>query len=247
MSKPVVCIPCNRIEFQKAPTHAVKNQYVRPLLEIVDCIPVLIPAIGENFDLKSIAHWIDGILLTGSTSNVCPTRYGAKREFEEHDLDISRDETTLPLIQSAIEMDIPLFAICRGFQEMNVALGGTLHQFVQKIPGKKDHRADYTLPMDEWYLPDKHKIHSQKGGVFERLGLPTEFFVNSIHQQGIDRLGTGLFVEGIAEDGIIEAISVPGKRFIFGAQWHPEGDFWVNPPDKILFEEFGRALRKNKK
>ena len=117
MSKlPIVCIPCNRIEFQKASAHLVKHQYVNALLEVVKCVPLLIPAIGDKFDLKSIAGKIDGILLTGASSNVCPTNYGAERVFDEHDLDKDRDETSLPLIRAAIKMDIPLFAICRGFQ-----------------------------------------------------------------------------------------------------------------------------------
>lgn len=242
-SLPIVCIPCNRIEYQKASSHLVKHQYIRPLLEIVKCVPLLIPAIGKDFDLKSIAGKIDGILLTGSSSNVCPAYYGAEREFEGRDLDTDRDETTLPLIRSAIELDMPVFAICRGFQEMNVACGGTLHQFVQKQPGKLDHRGDYSLPVKEQYEIQKHKIRSQKGGMFERLGLPQEFITNSLHQQGVDKPGSGLFVEGISEDGLIEAFSVPKKRFVLGTQWHPEGDFWLNPTSVALFEAFGRALR----
>lgn len=243
-SLPIVAIPCNRIEYQKASSHLVKHQYVKPLLEIVKCIPILIPAIGKDFDLKSIAGKIDGLLLTGSSSNICPDIYGSKREFEEGDLDKDRDETTLPLIRTAIEIDMPLFAICRGFQEMNVACGGTLHQYVHKLPGKMDHRGDYSLPVIEQYERQKHKINSQKGGMFEKLGLPAQFTCNSVHNQGVDKLGKGLFVEGISEDGLVEAVSVPGKRFILGTQWHPEGDFWMNAADKILFEGFARALRR---
>lgn len=241
---PVVCIPCNRVEFERASAHLVKHQYVRPLLEIVKCVPLLIPAVGADFDLKSIAGKIDGLLLTGSISNVCPSHYGAAREFEERDLDIHRDATTLPLIRAAIEMDMPVIAICRGFQEMNVALGGTLHQHVHKQQGKLDHRGDYSLPVKEQYEVQKHKMRRQKGGMFERLGLPEEFSTNSLHQQGIDKLAPGLFVEAVcSDDGLIEAVSVPGKRFILGTQWHPEGDFHLNPVSRALFEEFGRVVR----
>lgn len=242
-SLPVVCIPCNRVEYQKASSHLVKHQYIRPLLEIVKCVPLLIPAIGRDFDLKGIAGKIDGLLLTGSTSNVCPTHYGAVREFEEHDLDKDRDDTALPLIKTAIGMDIPLFAICRGFQELNVACGGTLHQRVQNQPGKLDHRGDYSLPVKEQLERRAHKIHAQKGGLFERLKLPAEFAANSSHEQGIDQLASGLFAEGISEDGLIEAVSVPKKRFMMGVQWHPEGDFWLNSTSVTLFEGFGLALR----
>ncbi len=242
-NKPLICIPCNSIEFQQVPAHAVKHSYVQPILEIVGGVPLLIPAIGNDFDLKSIAHRIDGLLLTGASSNVCPTHYGATRAFEEHDLDKGRDATSLPLIRAAIELDIPLFAICRGFQEMNVACGGTLHQFVQKLPGKLDHRADDALEEKESYKLQRHKIRTQKGGLFERIGLPQEFTSNSLHQQGIDKLAPGLFVEGVCEDGLIEAVSVPGKRFILGTQFHPEGDFRLNPTSLKLFEGFAEALR----
>ncbi|MBI3441645.1 MAG: gamma-glutamyl-gamma-aminobutyrate hydrolase family protein [Proteobacteria bacterium] len=240
---PIVCIPCNRVEYQKASSHLVKHQYVRPLLEIVKCIPLLIPAIGKDFDLKSIAGKIDGLLLTGSSSHVCPSNYNTERTFDEHELDIDRDETTLPLIRTAIEIDMPLFAICRGFQEMNVACGGTLHQHIHNLPGKLDHRGDYSLPVKEQYEVQKHKICTQKGGLFERLGLPAEFTANSLHQQGVNKLAPSLFAEGISEDGLAEAVSMPKKRFVLGTQWHPEGDFWLNPSSVKIFEGFAKALR----
>jgi len=245
MSLPVVCIPCNHVkEPEGAPIYAVRDQYVRPLVEIVKCVPLLIPALGKNFSLKSIAHKIDGILLTGAPSNVNPGIYGAEREFDEQWVDSDRDETDLPLIRDAIEMDIPLFGICRGFQEMNVACGGTLHQFVHNLPGKRDHRPPKDVSRAQQYEMHQHNIHSQKGGLFERLDLPAEFSVNSLHNQGVNKLGANLYVEGISEDGLIEAFSVPGKRFIFGTQWHPEGDFWMNAVSKKLFEEFARVLYK---
>lgn len=241
---PIVCIPCNHAEWQEAPSHVVKHQYIRPLLEIVKCIPLLIPAIGTFFDLKSVAGRVDGLLLTGAASHVNPEHYGAQREFREPDLDVERDATSLPLIRSAIEMDMPVFAICRGFQEMNVACGGTLHQHVHKQPGKLDHRANRTLAIKERYEERRHEVTTQKGGMFERLALPASFQVNSLHQQGIDKPAPGLFVEAVSEDGLIEAVSVPKKKFALGTQWHPEGDFWLNPVSVTLFEEFGRALRK---
>ena len=244
-SLPVVCIPCNHItEPEGMPIYAVRDQYVRPLVEIVKCIPLLIPALGKNFSLKSIAHKIDGILLTGAPSHVNPSCYGAPREFEESSLDTDRDETDLPLIRDAIDMDIPLFAICRGFQELNVTCGGTLHQFVHQQPGKRDHRPPQGVTGAKRYEVHQHSIHTQKGGLFERLALPQEFTVKSLHQQGVDKLGAGLYVEGLGDDGLIEAVSMPGKRFIFGTQWHPEGDFWMNPVSRKLFEEFARSLHQ---
>jgi putative glutamine amidotransferase len=243
---PVVCIPCNHVKEPKgAPIFAVRDQYVRPLVEIVKCVPLLIPALGPKFRLKDIAHKIDGILLTGAPSNVHPDNYGAAREFEDEYVDTDRDETDLPLIRDAIAMDMPLFAICRGFQEMNVSLGGSLHQYVHKLPGMGDHRAPQDVPEGEKYLTHKHTVRVQPGGMMERLRLPQSFTTNTLHNQGVDRLGDGLFVEAVcAEDGLVEAVSVPGKRFIFGTQWHPEGDFWVNPVSTALFEEFARAVRE---
>lgn len=246
MSKrPVVCIPANRVEFENASGHAIKHQYVRPLTDVVDAVPLIIPAIGPEFNLREIADRIDGILLTGSPSHVNPEIYGAPREFEDSFLDLNRDATDIPLIKEAIALDIPLFGICRGFQELNVACGGTLHQFVHNLPGKFDHRAPQDVPPAERYHVQKHSVRTNKGGLFERWGLPETFTCNSLHNQGVDKLGAGLFVEGVcAEDGVIEAVSMPGKRFIFGTQFHPEGDFFMNPVSKRLFEEFARALRK---
>ncbi len=248
--KPIVCILANNVLHNKSPVQAVKQQYITPLVEVVDAAPLLLPAIGKSFSLKSIASRIDGLLLTGSPSHVDPANYGCKRIFEDDRLDTMRDATSLPLLRDALELDIPTLAICRGFQEMNVAFGGTLHQFVHKLPGKLDHREpeEYRKPENsgakEQYERQAHNIRAQTGGLFERLNLPQKFVTNSLHTQGVDRIGDGLFIEGICEDGLIEAFSVPGKRFFLGVQWHPEGDFRRNPVSKMLFEAFGRVLRE---
>ena len=244
---PVVAIPANFLEFRDAPSHIAKNTYIHALMDVAKCLPIIIPAIGKKFDLKNIAGRIDGILLPGATSNVCPSNYGADREFDEEDLDVERDKTNLPLIRAAIKMDIPLFAICRGFQELNVACGGTLHQHVENLPGKLDHRRNKALPLNEQFLELRHKVHVQKGGIFEKLGLPKEFKTNSLHQQGVNKLGKGLRIEGISEDGIVEAVSYPKKRFVMGVQWHPEADYWLNPSNKKLFEAFAKVLHGKKR
>ncbi len=238
---PIVAVPCNMMEYQGSRVHFVRQTYVRALVKVVKCVPLLIPATGDGFRLDSLAGRIDGVLLTGAASNVCPDHYSGTREFDEDLLDTARDATTLPLIRDAIAMDMPLFAVCRGFQEMNVALGGSLHQFVHKQPGKHDHRPK-DLPFKEKYEHQTHKVDVRKGGIFEKLKLPASFTVNSIHNQGVDRLADGLFVEAVAEDGLVEAVSIPGKRFILGTQWHPEGDYWLNEADRILLESFGSIL-----
>lgn len=236
MKKPVVIIPCNRAEFQQASSHIVKHQYVRPLVEIVGATPLLLP-VGVGVSFADIADIADGLLLTGATSHLAPCHYGAAQEFGDEDLDTERDTTTLPLISAALAADLPVFAICRGFQELNVVLGGTLSQAVAG-----HHHTIKGAPLSLQYETSRHAVQTQKGGLFDRLALPDTFGVNSLHTQGINRLGTGLQVEAISEDGLIEAVSVPGKRFALGVQWHPEGDFWLNPADRLLFEGFARSL-----
>lgn len=244
-SKPIVLIPCNRVEFEKTSAHVVKHQYIRPLIEIAGATPLLVPAIGaENMDIGALLDMADGVLLTGSPSHVAPKNYGAPQEFGNCELDLDRDSTTLPLIRAILEADKPLIAICRGFQELNVACGSTLIQRVHETPGYLDHRANKNLTVAAQYEEQRHKVTTQKGGMFEKLGLPTSFTVNSLHQQGVATPSPSLFIEGIAEDGLIEAVSVPGKRFALGTQWHPEGDFWMNDADRLIFEGFVHSLVK---
>jgi len=121
-------------------------------------------------------------------------------------------------------------------------MGGSLHQKIQELPGKRDHREPQSTNLKIVYETAAHKVHSEKGGMFEKMGLPATFDVNSLHQQGVDRLGDGLFVEAVSDDGIIEAVSIPGKRFILGVQWHPEGNFESNPTSRKIFEAYGAAV-----
>jgi putative glutamine amidotransferase len=241
--QPLILIPGNIIEYNGLPAHAIRDTYVRAVVEVIKGVPLMIPAIGKDFDFAAIAGQIDGILLTGSPSHVAPAAYGAKQVFDDKELDTARDATTLPLIKKAIEMDKPVMAICRGFQELNVAMGGTLHQRIHEIPGKKDHRGAKDQPLKVVYETQAHKVISQKGGVFERLALPHEFTVNSLHQQGVDKLGAGLYVEAISDDGIIEAVSVPNKKFVVGTQWHPEGDWYLNKTSERILTAFGDIVR----
>lgn len=242
--KPVVCIPGNIIQYSDLPVHMVRESYVRAVSDVAGCVPLIIPAIGKDFNFSDIADKIDGILLTGSSSNVAPSCYGARQCFEDKYLDLARDATTLPLIRQAIEMDMPVMAICRGHQELNVATGGTLHQQIQELPGKLDHREPKDMSLKTAFETLAHKVSVQKGGILERIGLPPEFSVNSIHQQGVDKLGNGLFVEAVAPDGVIEAVSVANKNFILGVQWHPEGDVALNPISVRILEAFGAEVRK---
>jgi putative glutamine amidotransferase len=158
--------------------------------------------------------------------------------------DPARDAVALPLLRAAVKADLPVLAICRGIQELNVALGGTLHQNLHLVPGRLDHRAPKIEALDERYAHRAHSVALTAGGVFEKLAGARELTVNSLHSQGIDRLGSRLFVEGIAPDGQIEAVSLPQARFIVGVQWHPEFRFADDPFSAKLFAAFGVACRE---
>lgn len=241
--QPIILIPGNVIDYNGLPAHAIRDTYVRAVIDVIKGIPLMVPAIGREFDFDAIAAKVDGILLTGSPSHVAPAIYGAQQVFDNKELDTARDETTLPLIRRAIEMDMPVMAICRGFQELNVALGGTLHQRVHELAGKKDHRGAKDKPLKQVYETQAHKVIAQKGGVFEKLRLPHEFTVNSLHQQGVDKVGKGLHIEAVSDDGVVEAVSLPAKKFIVGTQWHPEGDWYLNDTSKAILSAFGDVVR----
>lgn len=240
--KPIVGIACNVSDLGGLPAHTARDTYIRALTQVSDCTPLLIPALGAHFSFADIADVVDGLLMTGSPSHVSPALYGKPQEFENEYLDCARDATTLPLIKTAIEADVPLLAICRGFQELNVTMGGTLHQKVHELPGKLDHRGRKDMPLGKVYELQAHKVTVQKGGLLERFGLPATFTVNTLHQQGVDTPAPALTVEAVSEDGIIESLSIPSKRFVLGTQWHPEGDFHLSATSRRIFEVYGEAL-----
>jgi putative glutamine amidotransferase len=192
-------------------------------------------------DIGAILEAADAILLTGSRSNVAPEHYGEESPIKPDALDPFRDALTLPLIRAAVERKTPLFAICRGFQELNVALGGSLHQAVHDVDGHKDHRARYELPLDEMYGP-VHTV-SLRGRLRDWVGSD-KLMVNSLHWQGIARLADGLKPEAFAEDGLVEAVRGPDDAaFCLGVQWHPEWGAKLNPVSASLFRRFGAAAR----
>lgn len=210
-------------------------------------VPLMVPG-GRPQELLAALEVIDGVLLTGSPSNVHPDHFDEPVHNEELPLDPVRDAWTLPLIREALERGIPLLAICRGLQEVNVALGGSLHQAVQEQPGHMDHRADESLPVEEEYGLS-HAIHIQPAGLLDRVleGLPhgvrdgMSVRVNSLHGQGVKRLAEGLRTEALAPDGVVEAFSRPGAGFNLCLQWHPEWLAHENPVSQRIFEAFGQA------
>ncbi|MBV9782509.1 MAG: gamma-glutamyl-gamma-aminobutyrate hydrolase family protein [Acidisphaera sp.] len=218
--------------------HAAPARYGAALMGGAGAIPVLIPPVGEAE--LALLDRLDGLLLNGSPSNVEPSRYGADEDLTPDRHDPHRDATTLLLVRAALARGMPVLAICRGIQELNVALGGTLHQQIQTVPGRFDHRAgDGTL--DEQYSP-RHDV-TLSGSLARMLGA-TGIRVNSLHEQAIDRLGEGLAAEALAPDGTIEGVRVldaPG--FAYAVQWHPEWRYAEDAASVALFRAFGDACR----
>jgi putative glutamine amidotransferase len=223
--------------------HCVGEKYIKAVVDGADAIAVLLPALGDAMSLTELLNDCDGILLTGSPSNVEPHRYGGPASAQGTWHDPERDATTLPLIPQVIAAGMPLLAICRGFQEMNVAFGGTLWQKLHEVEGLSDHAEDKNAQLDEQYGP-VHSVSLTPGGHLSQLAGSNELTVNSLHSQGVQTLGQGLEVEARAPDGVIEAFSVRNAQaFALGVQWHPEWKFAENPFSRALFAAFGQAAR----
>ncbi|HYC63689.1 MAG TPA: gamma-glutamyl-gamma-aminobutyrate hydrolase family protein [Reyranellaceae bacterium] len=227
--------------------HTVGEKYVNAAIQAVGGVPLLIPAIGATVGhgLDRILDALDGVLLSGSPSNVEPHHYEGEPSRAGTAHDAARDATTLPLIRRALERGIPLFAICRGLQEVNVALGGTLHQLVHEVPNRRDHRSPKTPSMDDNYAP-AHHVDIVEGGLLHRLVGERRVMVNSLHAQGVDRLAPRARLEAVADDGQVEAFSVPdAPGFALCLQWHPEHKAQENPVSKKLFDAFAKACHEH--
>ena len=238
---PLIGIPSCLRSTDERYYHAVNERYPSAVVEAAGCLPLLIPALGPRIDVAVLLGRLDGLLITGSPSNVEPYHYGGppSREGTLHDPD--RDATTLPLIREAVRRDLPILAICRGIQELNVALGGTLHQRIFEMPGRFNHRRRRgPMSLDQRYGP-AHSVTLAPDGLLTTLAGVGEIMVNSLHGQGVDCPAPGLLVEAVAPDGQIEAVSLPGARFVVGVQWHPEYKPLDNPFSRALFGAFAQA------
>ena len=243
-TKPVIGIPADRRLLDPHPFHIVGEKYATAIRDGADGLPFLIPALGDSIDTATILHHVDGILLTGSPSNVEPHHYDGEESRPGTLHDPHRDETTLPLAELALEEGVPLFALCRGFQELNVVLGGTLHQHVHEVEGYHNHRENPDDPLDVQYGP-AHDVHLVAGGLLHRLAGTDTVRVNSLHSQGIARLADGVSVEAVADDGLIEGFRVDGaKAFALALQWHPEWKVMEDRFSMTIFEAFGDACRE---
>jgi putative glutamine amidotransferase len=222
--------------------HTVNDEYVTALRDGAGALPLLIPSTDAPLDIRAVLEAVDGLLFTGAPSNVAPCHYGQSAR-PGTELDEVRDATTLPLLRAAIEKGKPLLAVCRGFQELNVALGGSLHQHVHELPGRLDHREPQDASRDEEYAP-AHGVAIIPGGVLAALSGMTHAMVNSLHHQGVDRLAPVLTVEAVAPDSQIEAVSMPNaKGFLLGVQWHPEWNMAADQLSRAIFSGFGASLK----
>lgn len=241
VKRPVIGLPADRRMIGHHPFHAVGEKYLVAVAEAAGAVPLLIPALGDRVAADEILDVVDGLVFTGSPSNVDPVLYSGPASVPGTLHDAARDSTTLPLIPAAVERGIPVFGICRGFQEMNVAFGGTLHQRLYEVQGLNDHREDETQPLDVQYGP-AHDVVLESGGFLRGLAGTDRIRVNSLHSQGVDRLGAPLVVEARAPDGVVEAFRVKNaRRFALAVQWHPEWKVMSNDFSRALFAAFGVA------
>jgi putative glutamine amidotransferase len=241
--RPLIGIPADRRVIGLHPFHGVGEKYARAVLDAADAVPVLIPAMAREMGMDELVERLDGMLFTGSPSNVEPHHYKGPPSAPGTLHDPARDAMTLPLIRKAVEAGVPVLGICRGFQEMNVAFGGTLHQKLHEVPGHMDHRDDESQPIEVQYGP-AHDVTLEPGGLLRSLAGTDRLVVNSLHSQGVDQLGPGLEVEARAPDGVVEAFRVPrARRFAVAVQWHPEWKVMDNPFSRALFAAFGDASR----
>ncbi len=238
---PVVGVICDREIIGPHAFHIAGDKYLQALISTSNCLPLLIPALADEETLNQLMGMLDGILLTGGYSMVDPLRYQEEAAISGTKLDTARDNTSIPLVVKAVEQGMPVFGICRGFQEMNVAFGGSLHQELHQHAQFFEHREDKNVSLDEQYS-DSHKVKLTTNGKLAEILGESAINVNSLHTQGVDHLANNLLIEAVAEDGLVEAFSVVSARtFAMAVQWHPEWKSTDNPYSTKLFHAFGQA------
>jgi putative glutamine amidotransferase len=224
--QPLICVTANAMESaeRRRPLHATGVRNVHALLKMVDCIPVLLPPVGAAVNINELVSRMDGFVLPGGRANVEPHHYGGPEFPADEPIDPGRDAIVLPLVRACIAARVPVFGICRGIQEINVALGGSLHYRIHELPGKNDHRRPrHEDATQEEIFRLNHLVKLTAGGLFQSLTGHDEMMVNSLHGQGVDRLGEGLVVEATSPDGVIEGLRYnDDAQFIVGVQWHAE-------------------------
>lgn len=244
LRKPVVLMTMGTQERKGHDYQVMTHKYIRPLVEHGGCVPLLVPTCCGTDDLEQYLDMADGVYLTGAGSNIDPALYGQENQTPGKAQDRDRDLFDLPLVQLAIARGLPIFGICRGMQEINVALGGDIYQTVYAEPGFNDHRENPEDPVDVQYSA-VHSVHLAEGSWLQALLGTDDIRVNSLHGQGLKTLGDGIEALAVAEDGLVEAIHAPSlSPFLFAVQWHPEWQAAQNPDSVKLFQAFGEACRK---
>ena len=242
--KPIIGVPADRRVLDPHPFHMAGEKYLRAVVEAADAVPLIIPVLADQLAIDELVDQVDGVMLTGSPSDIEPHHYGHQDDDPGALRDPHRDALTLPIAKHALETGVPLFAICRGFQELNVVLGGTLHQKVHAVEGYHNHKENPDDPLDVQYGP-AHPVTLVEGGMLERLAGVPEVVVKSLHGQGIKKLADGVTVEAVADDGLIEAFSVDAAEgFGLAVQWHPEWRASENEFSSAIFKAFGDACRE---
>ncbi|WP_419903218.1 gamma-glutamyl-gamma-aminobutyrate hydrolase family protein [Kiloniella sp.] len=224
------------------PYHSVDDKYLRAVSLSAQSMPVIIPALGNLLDIPNLISNLDGIMLTGSNSNVFPELYQTRPTPDAEPYDQMRDQTTFAIIHEALKQEVPLLAICRGFQELNVAMGGSLYSQIKNVSGRMDHSSPDTNEMDIDYGPS-HNIQLNPEGELFKILKTDQVSVNSLHYQAVKKVGEGLTIDAQADDGTVEAISMPLQpSFVLGVQWHPEYKSQDNPVSRGIFSAFGAAV-----
>ncbi len=242
--KPIIGLASDQRLIAPHGYHCVGDKYVRAVVQAAGGIPLLLPADAQHFVPPELLDTLDGLVLPGAYTNIDPGRYRGGPAHPDLPLDPTRDEVDLGLIPAVLEMEVPLFAICRGFQALNVALGGSIHQKVHEVAGLMDHRENKEDPLEVQYAVS-HLVMLEPTGMLAGLVEEREQMVNSVHGQGVDRLAEGLIVEARAPDGLIEAVRVAGARgFALGVQWHPEWQPDRHPFYSAMWTAFGAACRE---
>ena len=249
--KPVVGVIGNATRIEgRFPVQVVGERNMRAVAQVAGALPVMFASCPEVTDIGALLDTVDGIVLTGARANVHPTRFNTEPHEKHEPYDILRDEVALALSEACVSRGIPLFGICRGLQEMNVAFGGSLHPEIREIPGRMNHRMPRLEngeihPDPDVVFADRHEVRLARDGAFARILGRDSIRVNSLHGQGILEPGERVVVEGIAEDGTIEAIRIAdAPTFALGVQWHAEYDPQINPINRALFQAFGDALHQ---
>ena len=253
MTRPVIGVIGNaRIVESRFAAQLVGDNNLRAITEVAGALPLMFAGNPSLTDIQDLLDTVDGVLLTGARANVHPSHFNTEPNPKHEPYDEDRDAVALPLIRACVERGLPIFGICRGFQEMNVAAGGSLHPEIRELPGRMNHRMPRLEngeihPDLEVVFADRHDVRLVSGGTFARIFGRDVIRVNSLHGQGVLELGEQVVAEGIAEDGTIEAIRFKDAReFALGVQWHAEHDPQTNPVNRALFQAFGDAVRRHK-